>query len=63
MYGANTGIPILLCTDREGRNRFAIGMLDQVEATELRIRDWSLGLSPRGEGLNFSFDFIKPAGL
>jgi poly(3-hydroxybutyrate) depolymerase len=25
-------------------------------------RDWSLGLSPRGEGLNFSFDFIKPVG-
>ena len=62
VYGANTGIPILLCSDREGRNRFAIGMLDQVEATELRIRDWSLGLSPRGEGLNFSFDFIKPVG-
>ncbi len=59
--GANTGIPILLCTDREGRNRFAFGMLDQVETTELHIGDWSLGLSPRGEGLNFWFEFVKPA--
>ena len=37
VYGANTGIPILLCTDREGGNRFAFGMLDQVEATRLRV--------------------------
>ena len=60
--GANTGIPIMLCSDREGHNRFAFGMFDQVEATELRIGDWSLGLSPRGEGLNFWFEFVKPAG-
>jgi hypothetical protein len=60
--GANTGIPIVLCADREGRNRFSFGMLDQVEATNLRVGDWSLGLSPRGEGLNFAFEFDKPAG-
>ncbi|PYT22669.1 MAG: hypothetical protein DMG57_34535 [Acidobacteria bacterium] len=57
--GANTGIPIVLCADREGRNRFSFGMLDQVEATNLRAGDWSLGLSPRGEGLNFSFEFSR----
>jgi len=62
LSGANTGIPIVLCADREGRNRFSFGMLDQVEATNLHVGDWSLGLSPRGEGLNFSFEFIKPAG-
>ena len=62
VYGANSGIPIVLCSDREGRNRFTFGMLDQVEATGLRIGDWSLGLSPRGEGLNFWFEFVKPAG-
>ncbi|HWB97747.1 MAG TPA: TIM-barrel domain-containing protein [Bryobacteraceae bacterium] len=61
-YGANSGIPIVLCTDREGRNRFALGMLDQVEATGLRIADYSLGRSARGEGLNFSFEFVRPLG-
>ena len=60
-YGANKGIPLVLCADREGNNRFTFGMLDQVEATGLRIDNWSLGLSTRGEGLNFSFEFVKPA--
>ncbi len=59
---ANTGIPLLVATGREGRNRFCLGMLDQVEVTGLRIRDFSLGISERGEGLNFSFEFERPTG-
>lgn len=62
LYGANSGIPILICADREGRNRFTFGMRDQVEATGLRIGEYSMGLSTRGEGLNFSFEFSKPVG-
>lgn len=60
--GANTGIPIIVLTDREGRNQFTFGMLDQVEIADLRINNYSLGFSERGEGLNFSFEFVKPAG-
>ena len=61
-YAANTGIPLVVCTDREGHNRYAFGLLDQVEATGLRINTFSLGLAPRGEGLNFRFEFEKPVG-
>lgn len=59
---ANTGIPLLVATDREGRTRFSLGMLDQVEVTGLRIRGFSLGISERGEGLNFTFEFERPTG-
>ena len=62
VYGANSGSPVMLCTDREGRNRFTLGMLDQVEATGLKIGTFSLGLSKRGEGLNYTFEFVKPVG-
>jgi alpha-galactosidase len=61
-YAANTGIPLALCANREGRTRFAFGMLDQIEATGLRISNYSLGLSERGEGLNYQFEFVKPIG-
>jgi len=61
-YAANTGIPLTLCANREGRIRFAFGLLDQIEATGLRIRNYSLGLSERGEGLNYEFEFTKPVG-
>jgi alpha-galactosidase len=61
-YAANSGIPLVVCTDREGYNRYAFGLLDQVEAVGLRIRNYSLGLSPRGEGLNFQFEFERPLG-
>lgn len=60
--GANIGIPIIVLTDRDGRNRFTFGMSDQVEITDLHINNYSLGFSERGEGLNFSFEFIKPRG-
>jgi hypothetical protein len=62
VYAANSGMPVMLCADREGVNRFALGMLDQVETAGLRIADYSLGLSRRGEGLNFSFEFVRPVG-
>ena len=61
-YAANAGIPLVVCADREGHNRFAFGLLDQVEATGLRIKNYSLGLSHRGEGLNYQFEFVKPIG-
>jgi alpha-galactosidase len=61
-YAANTGIPFVLCTNRNGENRFSFGMLDQVEVTGLHVEPYSLGLSWRGEGLNFSFEFVKPLG-
>jgi alpha-galactosidase len=61
-YAANTGIPLIVCTDREGHNRYAFGLLDQVEAAGLRINNYSLGLSQRGEGLNFQFAFERPVG-
>ena len=61
-YAANTGIPLALCANREGRIRFAFGLLDQIEATGLRIKNYSLGLSERGEGLNYEFEFVKPLG-
>ena len=59
---ANTGIPLVVATDREGRNRFAMGMLDQTEVTGLRIGTFSMGKSERGEGLNFTFEFERPTG-
>ncbi|MGD1102959.1 MAG: TIM-barrel domain-containing protein [Terriglobia bacterium] len=61
-YAANTGIPLALCANREGRIRFAFGLLDQIEATGLRMKNYSLGLSERGEGLNYEFEFVKPVG-
>jgi len=61
-YGANLGVPMLLCTDREGHTRYGFGLLNQVEATGLRIKNYSLGLSRRGEGLNFEFEFERPLG-
>ncbi len=61
-YAANTGIPIAICANREGQVRFAFGPLDQVEAAGLRIKTYSLGLSDRGEGLNYEFEFQKPVG-
>jgi hypothetical protein len=60
--GANTGIPIIALTDRGGCNRFTFDMLDQVEIADLRVNNYSLGSSQRGEGLNFSFEFVKPTG-
>lgn len=60
--GANIGIPIIVLTDREGCNQFTFGMLDQVEIADLQINNYSLGFSERGEGLNYSFEFVKPAG-
>jgi|GEM_PF-1392737 len=62
LYAANTGIPFVLCTDREGQNRFSLGMRDQVETTGLRIENYSVGASIRAEGLNYSFEFAKPIG-
>jgi alpha-galactosidase len=62
LYAANTGIPFALCSDREGQNRFSLGMLDQVETTGLRIEGYSVGPSMRAEGLNYSFEFAKPIG-
>jgi len=62
LTGANTGMPLILCTDREGRNRLTFGLLDQVECTGLRIKSYSVGPSPRAEGLNYTFEFAKPAG-
>lgn len=59
---ANTGIPLLVATDREGRNRFTLGLLDQVETAGLRIRSYPLGVSERGEGLDYRFAFERPAG-
>src|SRR6266850_7237087 len=47
LYGANTGIPFILCADREGQNRFSLGMRDQVETTGLRIESYSVGPSIR----------------
>jgi alpha-galactosidase len=61
-YAANTGIPLALCANREGQIRFAFGLLDQIEATGLCMRNYSLGLSERGEGLNYEFEFVKPVG-
>jgi hypothetical protein len=61
-YAANAGIRFALRTDRNGENRFSFGMLDQVEVTGLHVKPYSLGLSRRGEGLNFSFEFVKPLG-
>lgn len=61
-YAANTGIPLALCASREGRIRFAFGLLDQIEAAGLRIKGYSLGISERGEGLNYEFEFVKPVG-
>jgi hypothetical protein len=61
-YAANTGIPVVICANREGRNRFAFGLLDQIEAAGLRMKNYSLGLSERGEGLNYEFEFRKPSG-
>lgn len=37
-YAANTGIPLVLCANREGRIHFAFGLLDQIETTGLRIK-------------------------
>jgi alpha-galactosidase len=62
LSGANTAIPVITCTDREGRNRLTLGVLDQVECTGLRIENYSLGLSPRAEGLNYVLEFSKPVG-
>ena len=57
---ANSGIPLVVATDREGRTKFALGMLDQVETTRLKGEQFNeLGLG-RAEGLNFAFEFSKP---
>jgi alpha-galactosidase len=61
-YAANAGIPLVVCADREGYNRLAFGLLDQVEATGLQIQNYSLGVSHLGEGLNYQFEFVKPIG-
>jgi len=62
LYGANTGIPFILCADREGQNRFSLGMRDQVETTGLRIESYAVGPSIRAEGINYTFEFARPIG-
>jgi len=53
---------MISCTDREGRNRLTLGMLDQVECTGLRIENYTMGVSARAEGLNYTLEFSKPVG-
>jgi len=42
-YAANTGIPLALCANREGRIRFAFGLLDQVDPASCPRRQLRLG--------------------
>ena len=59
---ANSGIPLLVATDRAGRNRFAFGLADQRETARLgAAAETPLGLG-RAEGLAYAFTFTRPAG-